>query len=135
MSCVLRASGAEFDAAAYLADSPFRRATVYGRGDPAWAGAARGRASAGFNVSLGEDDGGGLAAQIDEAIEFLDLHEDELRRLGRFPGVEEVEIDFAIEWRDAAMQTDCFPPELLWRAGALDIGLRVTHYVAQRAES
>ena len=59
----------------------------------------------------------------------------ELRRLGSFEGVEEVEIDFAVAWRDLAAQSDWFPPELLWRAGALDIALRVSHYLTQERES
>jgi hypothetical protein len=49
--------------------------------------------------------------------------------------VEELELDFTVAWRDLAMQTDWFPPELLRRAGALDIALRVTHYLPQQRES
>lgn len=130
MGCVLRAVGAEFNPEAYLAQSPFAQATAYRIGDP-----ARGPSGAGFNLSVSDAGFADLDVQIQEAIEFLDTHEDELRRLGRFPGVEEVEIDFGIEWRDASPQSDTFPADLLWRAGALDIGLRVTHYLMPQRES
>jgi hypothetical protein len=131
VSCVLRAVGAEFDPDAYLAGSPFPRAASYRVG----ARGAEERTVAGFNVTVSEKGFRDLDAQIEDAIEFLDQHEDELRRLGRFPGVQEVELEFGIEWRDASPQTDAFPPDLLWRAGALDIGLRVTHYLMPQKES
>jgi hypothetical protein len=135
MGCVLRAGGIEFDTEAYLADSPFTHATRYRRGDPQWPALGQASRTSGFNVTISEADVGDLATQIDEAIAFLDEHEDELRRLGRFEGMEEMEIDFAVEWRDLSVQTDWFPPELLWRAGALDIALRVTHYLTPQRES
>ena len=82
----------------------------------------------GFNLtvsSAGIDD---LDGQIRDAIEFLDEHEDELRRLGSFEGVEMVCLHFGVKWDGAAVQTETFPPELLWRAGALDIELAISHY-------
>jgi hypothetical protein len=135
VSCVLRAGGADFDTDAYLADSPFAHVSRYRRGEPRWPSFSGTSRTSGFSVTISDADVGDLATQVDEAIAFLDQHEDELRRLGRFEGVEEMEIDFAVEWRELAVQTDWFPPELLWRAGALDIALRVTHYLAQQRES
>ena len=135
MSCVLRAGGIEFDTEAYLADSPFANVVRHRRGEPRWPGSSRLNRASGFNVTVSEAAMDDLATQIDDAIAFLDEHEDELRRLGSFEGVEEVEIDFAVAWRDLAAQSDWFPPELLWRAGALDIALRVSHYLTQERES
>jgi hypothetical protein len=133
VTCVLRALGRGFDPEAFLAGSPFTEATPYQIGQPARG--AQTRSGAGFNVTVSEAGFADLEVQIQEAILFLDTHEDELRRLGRFPGVDEVEIDFGIEWRDTSPQTDLFPADLLWRAGALDIGLRITHYLMQQRES
>jgi hypothetical protein len=132
---MLRAGGAEFDADAYLAASPFGEATRYHRGDPRWPGFKGTHRTSGFKVTVSRAAVADLATQVEEAIAFLDEHEDELRRLGRFDGVEELELDFTVAWRDLAMQTDWFPPELLWRAGALDIALRMTHYLPQQRES
>lgn len=132
---MLRAGGAGFDADSYLADSPFKDAARYQRGDPRWPSFEGRHRTSGFNLTVSGADMGDLGAQIDEAIAFLDQHEEELRRLGRFEGVEEIELDFAVEWRDLALHSDWFPPELLWRAGALDIALRVTHYLVRQQES
>jgi hypothetical protein len=125
----------EFDIEAYLADSPFTNVVRHLRGQPQLPGSSKLWLSSGFNVTVSEADMDDLAAQIDDAIAFLDEHEDELRRLGRFEGVDGIELDFAVAWRDLATQSDWLPPELLWRAGALDIALRVTHYLTQERES
>jgi hypothetical protein len=132
VNCILRAIGTAFDADGFLKDSPLAGAgaAAFHRGEPKVPGAAEGpqRRASGFNVPVsgaGSDD---LDAQIEDATRFLEEHEDELRRLGRFPGVEEVCLDFAIPRREVAAQSDVFPADLLWRAGALDIDLVVTHY-------
>ena len=137
MSCILRAGGREFDPDAFLAGSALPEPVIQRRGDPPWPGEqdTAPRTRSGFSVTVSDAGMDDLDAQIEEAIAFLDQHEDELRRLGRYEGVEDMTIDFGIAWRDAATQTDWFPPELLWRAGALDIGLCVSHYLAQEQES
>jgi hypothetical protein len=138
MSCVLRAIGAAFDVDAFLADSGLRAETVFHRGTPKLPGSPDGAtwSASGLNVSV-SDHGGldDLALQVRDASRFLNQHEDELRRLGGFPGVEEVCLDFGIRRRDVAMQTDVFPADLLWQAGALDIDLVVTHYAVAEEES
>jgi hypothetical protein len=130
VSCVFRAIGSDFDVDAFLKDSEFTGVTVFHRGEPRLAGGppdAKRRAS-GFNVSIGVAGLDDLAAQIQEAKRFLRQHADELRRLGSFPGVEEVCVDFGIRRRDVAAQSEVFPADLLWQSGALDIDLVVTHY-------
>jgi hypothetical protein len=130
MGCVLRAIGLDFDPEAFLAESEVAGATTFHRGDPAVAGAAEGqrRGASGFNVPLGRGGLDDLDTQIRDAVKFLRQHEDELRRLSGVRGVEEVGLDFGIRRRDVAAQTEIFPAELLWQAGALDIDLVVTHH-------
>jgi hypothetical protein len=41
-------------------------------------------------------------------------------------------MEFSIPWGDAAAQATLFPSDLLWRAGALDISLQVTHFLVTR---
>ena len=128
VSCVLRASGTEFDPEAFLVDSELTANPVYRRGEPkpgegTWQ-------SSGFQVGVSQAELSDLPGQIRDAVRFLSLHEEELQRLGRFEGVESVCIDFAIDRRDVAVQTDVFDAELLWRAGALDIDLVVSHYAS-----
>ncbi|HEY7697063.1 MAG TPA: hypothetical protein VIE88_01540 [Vicinamibacteria bacterium] len=128
MSCVLRASGTDFDPEAFLAESELRAQAnpIYRRGEPrpgegTWQ-------SSGFHVGVSQAELSDLPGQIRDAMRFLSRHEEELQRLGRFEGVEAVCLDFAIDRRDVAVQSDVFDAELLWRAGALDIDLVVSHY-------
>lgn len=130
MSCVLRVSGTDFDPEAFLAESELRAQAnpIYRRGEPkpgegVWQ-------SSGFHVGVSRAELSDLPGQIRDAIRFLSRHEEELQRLGRFEGVEVVCLDFAIERRDVAVQSEVFDAELLWRAGALDIDLVVSHYAS-----
>jgi hypothetical protein len=132
MSCVLRAIGVSFDPEAFLGDSELAGAQAFHRGEPRLPGVpdAPPRGASGFNLPVSDAGGDDLERQIEDATRFLERHEDELRRLGRFPGVQEVCLDFGIRRRMEAAQRDVFPADLLWRAGALDIDLLVTHYAA-----
>jgi len=112
MSCHLRAIGEAFDVRAFLADSPLRP-EVHAKG---------------FNLAVGQAGLDDLPGQVRDAAMFLDVYEDELRRLAAYDGVGQVFLDFALRLRDVAAQTDVLPAELLWRAGALDIDITVTHY-------
>lgn len=137
MSCVLRAIGPSFDVDAFLAESELRAETVFHRGAAKLPGSPDGAkwSASGFNLSVSEEGFDDLPVQVRDAARFLNQHEEELRRLGGFPGVEEVCLDFGIRRRDVAMQTDVFPADLLWQAGALDIDLVVTHYEIAEEES
>jgi hypothetical protein len=129
MGCVLRAIGRDFDVDAFLEDSPLPRDAVFHRGEPRTAGEGGAkRAASGFNSPVSDAVRDDLDGQVQAASHFLREHEEELRRLGRFPGVEEVCLDFAFSWGAGASRSDVFPADLLWQAGALDIDLVVTHY-------
>lgn len=126
MTCVLRAIGTSFDVDAFLKDSPLDAGAAFRRGEPRVPGRPDSppRAASGFNIAISE---AGLDDQISEAMHFLNEYEDELRRLGSFPGVEEVCLDFAVRrGGDEDTRSTVFPAGLLWRAGALDIDLVVT---------
>lgn len=128
MSCVLRAFGDTFKPADFFDDSPLEPDSIYEKRDPRKPGDLDATFS-GFNLTVSDATIDELEIQILQAMSFLDEYEDELRRLGRFDGVEEVSLDFGIRWREVAAQTDTFPSDLLWRAGALDISLEITHYL------
>src|SRR6185503_3302107 len=100
---------------------------------PGPAGPARGPSGFGVSVSGARPDD--LHGQVRDAVLFLDLHEDELRRLGSFAGVEVVALEFRVRWKGGVPRTESFPPELLWRAGALDITLQVSHDTDEWKES
>jgi hypothetical protein len=127
LGCVLRAIGRDFDVDEFVKDSPIAHEAVFHRGEPRHPGEGK-RAASGFNAPVSAAALDDLDTQVQDASHFLREHEDELRRLGRFPGVEEVCLDFGIARRAGASQSDLFPADLLWQAGALDIDLVVTHY-------
>jgi len=128
MSCVLRAFGDKFKPAAFFEDSPLQPDSIYEKRDPRRLDESD-QTFSGFNLTVSDATFDELEIQILQAMSFLDEYEEELRRLGRFPGVEGISLDFGIRWREVAAQTDTFPSDLLWRAGALDISLEVTHYL------
>jgi hypothetical protein len=130
MSCVLRAIGASFDPDSFLAESELSGATAFHRGDATDPGATDGprRSASGFNLPVSQAGIDDLDAHVRDALRFLRRHEDELRRLSGFPGVEEVCLDFSLPRREVAAQAHVFPAELLWQVGALDIDLVVTDY-------
>ncbi len=128
MSCVLRAFGDKFKPTDFFDDSPLEPDSVYEKRDPRKPEDPDATFS-GFNLTVSDATIDELEIQILQAMSFLDEYEEELRRLGRFPGVEDVSLDFGIRWREVAAQTDSFPSDLLWRAGALDISLEITHYL------
>jgi hypothetical protein len=130
VSCVLRAIGAEFDVEAFLRESSLAGATPFHRGEPRTGAHPAGdtRTASGFTLTVSDAPLDDLEAQVSGATDFLRVQEDELRRLGQFPGLQEMCLDFGIGRRDVAAQVSVFPAELLWQAGALDIDLVVTHY-------
>jgi hypothetical protein len=134
VACILRAEGALFDVPAFLKDSPLQPGRVYQLGEPLFPDKPGGpaRNASGFDLAISAGTPADLEMQTEDAIEFLDVHEEELRRLGSFPGVDAVTMEFGLPWGEAAAQTTLFPSDLLWRAGALDISLQVTHYLVAR---
>jgi len=81
-----------------------------------------------MNVSVSVREFSDLPRQIEDAVRFLSNNSDELKRLRNFPGVERLELDFPVEDRDVAVQSDLFPARLLLLMGDLRIGLTVSHY-------
>jgi hypothetical protein len=126
MSCVLRAIGTDFDVDTFLEASQLA-GTVFHRGEPRPTGGHRAASGLNVDVAGGFED---LDAQIQAAAHFLLRHEDELRRLASFPGVEEVCLDFGIRVPEPGAASNVFPADFLWQSGALDIDLVVTHYEA-----
>ena len=129
MSCVLRAYGANFDVDSFLKDCLLEPEIVYHRGKPRFPNSSRRLDEvSGMNISVSTCEFSDLRGQIDDAIQFLSDNDQGLQCLRDFPGFEEMELDFPIEERDVAVQSDAFPPQLLSLLGALRIGLVVSRY-------
>ena len=131
MSCVLRARGASFAVDEFLAASTLKPNTVFRRGQPQWLNAPPGSPipnESGFYVAASDADFSNLQGQIVDAIRFLEMNRSELARLVGFPEVERVSLDFGIEEREMAAQSERFPPNLLSILGSLGIWLVFTLY-------
>jgi hypothetical protein len=133
MSCVLRVSGCNFEVDEFLSKSTLTPIVVVRRGESQYTNSPIPTAS-GFHVAVSDADFSQLQAQIDDSVQFLELYEGELARLVAFPGVERTALDFGIEERDVAAQSENFPPNLLSAAGNLGIWLAFTLYPSQKPE-
>jgi hypothetical protein len=131
MSCVLRADGSDFLVDRFLEGSELTPCTVYRMGEPRFTAIrSQGKVheSSGFHVSVSDSDFDNLHGQIQDAISFLEKNKVELERLRTFPGVERLTLDFGIARRDISAQYDYFPPELLYLAGSLGVGIELSQY-------
>jgi hypothetical protein len=132
MSCVLRASGANFDVDEFLKISSLDALTAFHRGAVQFPTSSVTRRSdySGMKVSVSIREFSDLNSQVDDAVGFLKENDHELRRLRDFPGLERMDLEFPVEDRDSVFQRDAFPYQLLSLLGDLRIGLIVSRHPA-----
>src|SRR5688572_8652984 len=102
MSAVLRAYGADFDVDAFLDGCTLPVCAVKRRGQPlAPASRPDGRRHerSAVHVCASNADFEEFPGQVEEVTAFLRAEFDQIRRLGAFPGVEDVTLDFGIARR------------------------------------
>ena len=126
MSCVLRATGSDFNVESFLDESTFAPCNVFLKGElkaknHAWEtnGLTLDVSAASFNNFIG---------QIHDAIKFLKENKRELVRLRNFNGLEEMSLDFGVERKNGFLQSSFFPPDLIALAGELGMGLELSIY-------
>ena len=124
--CVLRATGEDFHPNDFLDGSHLVGCNVFHKGEHK----AEGRvwASSGLTVIVSEAPGNDFPRQVRDAVAFLRAHEEELNRLIRYPGLEDVRLDFGVDRSEALVASDYLPPELLRLAGSLSIGVGISSY-------
>ncbi len=133
MSCTLRAGGNNFDVDTFLESSIFTPCAVFRRGEQrAPASQPKGPIlqHSGFNLGVSDAEFSDVERQIRDAQAFIKSNEKELERLIAYPGVDGVEIDFAIEIENVFGQSYSFPPNLLSMLGRLRIELVISCYPA-----
>lgn len=138
MSCVLRVRGIDFLVDAFLPRSSLRPVAVFRKGQPRYPTVKPEGPkldASGFHVVVSEADFPMLQAQIADAAEFLERNRVELLHLMAFPGIDRVSLDFGIEEREVAAQSERFPPKLLSLLGELGIWLEFTLYPAHETET
>jgi hypothetical protein len=129
----LRVSGANFDVDAFLRESNIAPAIVFRRGQPKFPGSQTdGRIldHSAMNIGVSDAEFGNIEQQTREALQFLADNLAEVERLGTYPGVEGLELDFAVNGNDDAfVESYRFSPELLEHIARLGITLCVSRYV------
>jgi hypothetical protein len=75
-----------------------------------------------------------LGGQIADAIEFLSVNAGELEKIVA-AGPSEAALDFAVEWRDVAVQNDVLPAELILRAAEFGLAIWLAHYACAAGET
>ena len=130
MSCVLRAGGKRFDVDACVDRLGLRVLRVFRRGEPRSPARPTGPKSvfSCANVLVSDREFSDYNGQVRDAIRYLKRNRKLLRRLRRYSGVEWAYLDFGVELRDVAVQSDFLPEELVTMAGNLGLGIELSHY-------
>ena len=131
MSAVIRVHGKNFNVDEFVANCRLPVCAVKRRGESVFAASqpeGRRHEQSGVHVLASDADFTLFPVQAAETIAFLRANEVELRRLRTFAGVETATLDFGIERRDVAVQSDRLRAALLRLAGALDLDIEISQY-------
>lgn len=131
MSCILRASGINFDVTAFLSSCKLEPLAVFKKGEaryPASQPEGPKRERSGINFEVSDADFSELARQMQEAIAFVQQHEIFISALKAFPGVENITIDFGAEIHPPGWCSFNFSSDLLLAVGRLGISLELSVY-------
>lgn len=129
---ILRVGGRNFDVDAFLRESGIAPASVFRRGEPQFPESqpnGRVLAYSGMNIDVSTAEFGKIEQQTRETLQFLADHPAEIERLRTYPGVEGLELDFAVNGNDGVLiENYRFVPELLEQIGRLGITLCISRY-------
>lgn len=126
--CVLRVQGENLAVRDFFERTTLTPVYVYQKGELD----SRGKLfeTSGFNVSISSAEFNDLERQVEDTIDFLQREDRELKRLLKYPNVESVVIDFAINTPpdEIVVWSRAFPVSLLSLLSASNIGLEFTIY-------
>lgn len=69
-----------------------------------------------------------IAAQAAEVVHFIRSHRAELERARTYPGVEHMVLDFATLFRDAVVQSERLPADLIAEAASAGMEIEISLY-------
>jgi hypothetical protein len=117
MLCSLQAYGNDFRADNFLAGVTLPQSEVFRRGDNQFLSETH------LIVTVSEKER--LSDQINDAISFLKLYKEAIKRLLNYPGVEEVCLTFSIQQGVSPYEKKLFPNELCELALSNGISLNI----------
>jgi hypothetical protein len=87
------------------------------------------RLTSGFNIEVSKRDMSDLSGQLDDALNFVKTNQAALLLVSSFPGVDDLDLDFAISWpRENPMLTDHIPWEFIAAINEFRLGISLSHY-------
>lgn len=130
MSCILRASGTEFDVDAFMAKTSLEVDSLWRKGEKRFIKSINSEInrSSGIRVVASEADFSDLGEQIQDVVSFLRKNLEQVKLLASFPGAEGAVLDFGIEIYPPGWASFTFPPELLTLAGEAGVSLCLSVY-------
>jgi len=137
MSAVLRVYGCSLDIDDVLKRTQWTLCSVQRCGERRFPDSSKNDELFSINaifVDMSAADLSDLGRQIEDVIQFLSLHADQVESLIASEGVEEAVIDFGIAKRDHVAQVDVFPAALVRSAGKLGLGLSLSQYAFSASE-
>lgn len=113
-ACVFVASGVDFDVDSYVRDAPLEVLAVFHKGEvrPDAGPEADPRPDSGFVACVSEDDFPHLLDQFEEAMGFLEAHEQELERLKGL-GADTMLLDFRVTQPHKEPKVHAVPEQLV----------------------
>lgn len=126
-SCVLRATGDNFQFSDFLRDSTFEPCNVFRKGERKSASSVW--ETSGITVDVSSEDD--FSAQVEDAIVFLETNRAEMLRLKQFAGLEELSLDFGVNGKDSFLQSYLFPFKLIHLASEFVLELEVSIYATE----
>ena len=124
--CVLRVSGAAFDADKFLEESDFKPSVVYRKGQRRRPASRGVQTASGFNVVISDSEE--PDEQVKAATTFLKRHRPDLLKLTKARGIN-VMVDFSCAQKEFLTRRAHLPTELLSAAGAFGIDIDVSFYL------
>jgi hypothetical protein len=129
MTCILTVHGAELDIDGLLDGLRIEPFDSWRKGEPTSKvrpHKLKEHSGAIFRVS--EADTGEHEQLIGDAIAFLEKNLADIQKMTSFPGVEEVNIDFGVHFKDTIIPMDYLPAGLVSLAGRAGVSICLSHY-------
>lgn len=134
MSCVLRATGKQFDVDSFLVGCPVEPLSIWRKGQRR-SQAAEPSETSGVRFEVSSAEFSDLPAQINDARAFFQRQREWVAALAAFPGVESIVADFGVETRAPHWSSFCFGPELLAALSNAGVALELSIYPVVEARA
>ena len=128
MSCIFRVCGNKLDIESLLSIVALKPDRVWRRGEPRRKNNDKVHTLSGATFTASGADFSEFDVQVEDATRFLEDNHQDILTMVTFEGVEDVRLDFGIEFRDIAIHGDFLPNHFLRAAGGAGVSVLLSHY-------